>query len=221
MSALLTAAELARVLSGSTLVLQLASLWLSAPTTLTIASGVVTATQTMHKIATQAAAASDDLDTITGGASIPVLILQVATAAQAVVLKHGTGNITCPSSTDITLSAVGDVAILTWNGTGYTVATSATATVTGILALLQAGIALKVAINHVSSGALVFAAGDTSKTAVVGSGFAGCKVIVCFGAAPLLSVGNVWGSVAGDTLTVNVGIAPGGAGTTVNYLLYY
>jgi hypothetical protein len=221
-TALLTAAEIARVLSGSTLAIQLATLLLSVPTTLTISGGVVTATQTMHKIATEGAAASDNLDTITGGASFPVLILQVATAAQAVVLKHGTGNITCPSGADITLSAVGDMAILTWNGTTYTVATSATSATTGILAALQAGIALKVAINHVASGSLVFAAGDTSKTAVVGSGFNGSKAIVCFGADPLLSVaGGVWGVVSGDTLTVTLGIAPGGAGTTVNYLLYY
>ena len=41
-TALLTAAEIARVLSGSTLAIQLATLLLSVPTTLTISGGVVT-----------------------------------------------------------------------------------------------------------------------------------------------------------------------------------
>lgn len=218
---LLTATEIARVLAGSTLAIQMATLLLSAPTTLTIAGGVVTATQTMHRIATQGAAASDDLDTITGGASIPVLILQVATAAQAVVLKHGAGNITCAVAIDITLSAVGDMAILTWNGTGYTALAVSSAAPTGALGYFATIVDQKVDQSHVATGSLAFAAGDTTKTATVNAGFANSKVIVCFGADPLLSVGNVWGAVVGTTLTVNVGIAPGGAGTTVNYLLYY
>ena len=67
---LLTAAEIARVLSGSTLAIQLATLLLSAPTTLTISSGVVTAAQTQHLIDTEGSAASDDLDTVTGSATI-------------------------------------------------------------------------------------------------------------------------------------------------------
>ena len=218
---LLTATEIARVLAGSTLAIQLATLWLSAPTTLTIAGGVVTVTQTQHLIDTEGAAASDDLDTVTGGEAYPVLILRPASGARTVTLKHGTGNLSCELQQNVSLADVTDVAMLVWNGTGYTVTAYSTIAPTGGLGYLGTGLAEKVSISHVASGALVFAAGDTSKTAAVSSNFNGAKVIVCFGADPLASVGNVWGSVAGGTLTVNVGIAPGGAGTTVNYLLYY
>jgi len=219
---LLTAAEVVRVLSGSTLAIQMATLFLSAPTTLTISGGVVTATQTQHLIDTEGSAASDDLDTVTGGATIPILILRPASGARTVVLKHGTGNLTCELAQNVSLADATDVAVLVWNGTGYTVSSYSTIAPTGGLGYLGQGLAEKVSTSHVLTGSLAFAAGDTSKTAAVSSGFNGCKVIVCFGANPLLSVaGGVWGVVSGATLTVTLGIAPGGAGTTVNYLLYY
>jgi hypothetical protein len=218
---LLTAAEIARVLAGSTLLIQLATLWLSAPTTLTIASGVVTITQTQHLIDTEGAAASDDLDTVTGGEAYPVLILRPASGSRTVTLKHGTGNLACELQQSVALADVTDVAVLVWNGTGYTVTAYSTIAPTGGLGYLGQGLAEKVSSSHVATGSLAFAAGDTTKTAAVNSGFNGAKVIVCFGADPLASAGQVWGSVSGATLTVTLGTAPGGAGTTVNYLLYY
>ena len=63
-------------------------------TELTIASGVITVTQNYHKIDTESAAASDDLDTITAGTNVAaghVLHLRVESAARTVVLKTGTG----------------------------------------------------------------------------------------------------------------------------------
>ena len=218
---LLTAAEIARVLAGSTLLIQLATLWLSAPTALTIASGVVTVTQTQHLIDTEGAAASDDLDTVTGGEAYPVLILRPASGSRTVVLKHGTGNLACELAQNVSLADVTDVAILVWNGTGYTVTAYSTIAPTGGLGYLGLGLAEKVSSSHIATGSLTFAAGDTTKTAAVSSGFNGCKVIACFGADPLASAGKVWGSVSGATLTINLGTAPGGSGTTVNYLLYY
>ena len=63
-------------------------------TELTIASGVITATNNYHTIDTQSDGASDDLDTITAGTNVSagfVLVVQPASSARTVVLKNGTG----------------------------------------------------------------------------------------------------------------------------------
>lgn len=66
-------------------------------TTLTIAAGVVTATQSFHTIDTEGAAGTDDLDTINVPsymAGRPVqLELRAASSARDVVVKDGTGNL--------------------------------------------------------------------------------------------------------------------------------
>lgn len=84
----------------------------AAATELTIASGVVTATQSAHRIDTEADAASDDLDTISGGTAEDILIIRPENTARTVVLKHGTGNIYCPGGQDIELADIEDCAIL-------------------------------------------------------------------------------------------------------------
>jgi hypothetical protein len=61
--------------------------------TLTIASGVVTASQAYHTIDTEAAAASDNLDTINGAAAGLILVVRAANDARTVVAKDGTGNL--------------------------------------------------------------------------------------------------------------------------------
>lgn len=60
---------------------------------LTIASGVVTATGSRHRVDTQAAAATDDLDTINGGTAGDILILSTVNGARDVTAKDGTGNL--------------------------------------------------------------------------------------------------------------------------------
>lgn len=70
---------------------------------LTIATGVVTATGSYHTIDTEAAAATDDLDTINGGVAGRELFVQAENDARTVVLKHNTGNIFSPSAADISL----------------------------------------------------------------------------------------------------------------------
>jgi hypothetical protein len=85
--------------------------------TLTISSGVVTATGSSHNLDTEAAAATDDLDTINGGTEGDILILCTAVSSRDVTLKDGTGN----------LSLAGDFALLTsqyrivlyYNGTNW------------------------------------------------------------------------------------------------------
>lgn len=60
---------------------------------LTIASGVVTVTGTTHRVDTEAAAATDDLDTINGGIDGQLLIIKSVASARDVTLKDGTGNL--------------------------------------------------------------------------------------------------------------------------------
>lgn len=78
-----------------------------ASTELTIAAGSVAAETSHHTIDTEAAAASDDLDTITvaGVADFAVLILRLEDAARVVTLKDNTGNIQTKGNEDIVLDA--------------------------------------------------------------------------------------------------------------------
>jgi len=78
-----------------------------AATELTISSGSVAAETSHHTIDTEAAAASDDLDTITvaGVADFTVLYLRLEDAARVVTLKDNTGNIQTKNNEDIILDA--------------------------------------------------------------------------------------------------------------------
>lgn len=60
---------------------------------LTIATGAIAATGGFHTIDTETDAASDDLDTITGGVDGMVLVVQAENTARTVVAKDGTGNL--------------------------------------------------------------------------------------------------------------------------------
>lgn len=65
------------------------------PTTLTIASGVITVTQSYHTVDTEGAAGTDDLDTIddSGLADVSLITLRASSSSRTVVLKDGTGNL--------------------------------------------------------------------------------------------------------------------------------
>jgi len=80
------------------------------PATLTIATGVVTATGSFHLVDTEASAATDDLDTINGGSDGDVLYLQAANIARTVVVKDGTGNLLM--SGDFSLDNTNDILTL-------------------------------------------------------------------------------------------------------------
>jgi len=71
---------------------------------LTIATGIITPTGTVHTVDTQAAAATDDLDTTAGIESGQMLLLRAANSSRDVVVKHNTGNFFVPQALDITLS---------------------------------------------------------------------------------------------------------------------
>jgi hypothetical protein len=92
----------------------------AAATELTIATGAITVTQSQHAVDTEADAASDDLDTISGGTAGDVLYLVGANAARVVTLKHGTGNITSSTTADVVLPAAGFVELY-YDGTNWQV----------------------------------------------------------------------------------------------------
>jgi hypothetical protein len=82
---------------------------------LTIATGAITVTQNWHRVDTEAAAASDNLDTITAGADGQVLFLRIAADARNVVIRHAIDNIVCAGAANITLDLTSDLAILIYD----------------------------------------------------------------------------------------------------------
>ena len=76
-------------------------------TTLTIATGAITVTQSYHRVDTEAAAATDDLTTINGGIAGDILYLVAADDTHTVVLKHddtaGAGKIVTSDGLDYSL----------------------------------------------------------------------------------------------------------------------
>lgn len=79
-------------------------------TEVTIASGVITVTESVHIVDTEADAASDDLVTINGGAVGTILVLRSANAARDVTVKDGTGNIQCAG--DFVMNETHDIIVL-------------------------------------------------------------------------------------------------------------
>jgi hypothetical protein len=86
---------------------------------LTIASGVITVTGSYHSIDTESDAASDDLDTISGGSDGDVLFAVAANDARTVVLKHGTGNIVTHNGSDYSLDTINKLALLFYTGANW------------------------------------------------------------------------------------------------------
>ena len=86
-------------------------------TTLTIATGAVTITTSFHAIDTEAAGATDDLDTINGGQTGQVLYIHAANGARDVVAKDGTGNLKLAG--DFTLNNTEDALTLIYDGSNW------------------------------------------------------------------------------------------------------
>ena len=78
--------------------------FMAAATELTVAAGVITVTQSAHKLQ-PASGTADDLDTISGTAEGEYFLLYVTDeGTDTITLKHGTGNLSCSGGYDITLS---------------------------------------------------------------------------------------------------------------------
>lgn len=99
---------------GSGKSLELINLKAETPTTLTIATGSITAAQLYHSVATEAAAASDDLDNISGGADGRLLILRPSDDTKTVVVRHNQNpgvatNILMGNGNNYTMDGIGDM----------------------------------------------------------------------------------------------------------------
>ena len=101
-----------QTLSGKTL-----AKLLFARSDLTISSGAITATSAYHRVDTQAAAATDDLDTISGMVTGQVLIVSSVASARDVTIKHATGNLFLADGADCVLGDSRDHIILICTGT--------------------------------------------------------------------------------------------------------
>jgi len=87
-------------------------------TTKVISNGAITITQTFHRVDTEAAASSDNLDTINGaGTTASFLILRCLVGTRNIVIKHNIGNIQCCGAIDITLDNTFDFAFLFYDPT--------------------------------------------------------------------------------------------------------
>ncbi len=82
---------------------------LVAPTAITISGGVLTVTQTRHKVVNQGGAGTDDVDTITG--TMDVLVLQQNSPGQTIIFKHNTGNLLFEDNRDFKITDQNPVAI--------------------------------------------------------------------------------------------------------------
>lgn len=93
---------IANILAGATGFTQLS---LGTTSDKTIAGGIITADKSRHRLDTEGAAATDDLDTISGGAAGDVLRISIVNGARIVRLKHNTGNIYLASEADLWLDS--------------------------------------------------------------------------------------------------------------------
>ena len=90
-----------------------------AVSSLTIAAGVVTVTRSHHSLDTEAAAATDDLDTLTATGLTDgfVVVLRPANVARVVTVKDGTGNLLLNG--DYALNATDRSITLLYDGTNW------------------------------------------------------------------------------------------------------
>lgn len=83
----------------------------------TIAAGAITTTSGLCIVDTEAAAASDDLDTINGGVDGMILVIRAANSARTVVAKDGTGNMKLAG--DFSLDNAEDTLIMISDATNW------------------------------------------------------------------------------------------------------
>ena len=89
------------------------------PNSATISSGVIAYTSAYMVVDTEGAAATDNLDTISGGVDGDRLIIRATNGARHIVLKHLTGNIYLPNSKDVTLAETADKIEFIFRGTSW------------------------------------------------------------------------------------------------------
>jgi hypothetical protein len=86
----------------------------------TISGGVVTVTRNLHRVETESAAATDNLDTIEGHTSGGVLVISCYNAGHEIVIRNAVDNIRCVGGQNINLNAAGDFALLIYSDSAAT-----------------------------------------------------------------------------------------------------
>lgn len=79
---------------------------------LTISGGAITVTASYHSVDTEADASADDLDTINGGSTGDLLLLESVDNARDVTIKEATGNIFLQANTDNVMGDTTDKMLL-------------------------------------------------------------------------------------------------------------
>lgn len=110
--------HLENILNG---VQQYDQLRLNTATELTIATGAITVTKSYHQVDTESDAASDDLDTISGGAAGDILYITSANDSRTVTVRHNTGNILSWDGNNISLDNTRKCLELLFDGTNWRV----------------------------------------------------------------------------------------------------
>lgn len=86
-------------------------------TEVTIADGAAAITQNFHFLDTEGDAASDFLDTISGGEAGWWAILRSTNDARDIVIRHAVDNIYCSGGVNITLGQTNEIALAIYDGT--------------------------------------------------------------------------------------------------------
>ena len=154
--------------NGTQWIVLAASTLADVPSTLTIAAGAVAAVRAHHAIDTEAAAATDDLVTITGGRSGQYLLIRAANAARTVRITHSVvaNGIATPGGYDIVLAEATDWALLVHDGTQWGVVGHSELNPTQILDPGNAG---AIPVNRSGVCALTTAAGGETRTLAIPS----------------------------------------------------
>jgi hypothetical protein len=189
------------------------SLALNAPTELTIASGSVTVTQSVHTIDTEADGASDNFDTIAGMVANQFYLFKPASAARTVVLRDTlvstTGNIRTPFAQSISLAESDDWALGISDGTDVTIVAFRTLAENGGGA--GAIIGLRSALNTIDDSTIVAAINEVKANAIAAPAMQVASATLVAGTATINTVITV---AAGSVVTAHpTGVLTG----TTNY----
>jgi hypothetical protein len=83
---------------------------------ITIASGEITATNSFHRVDTESAASTDNLDTINGGETGQIIILKPVSGSRTIVVRDNAGNIQTAGGTNFSMNDGRDVIVLIYDG---------------------------------------------------------------------------------------------------------
>jgi len=168
-------------------------------TTVTIATGVATLTQANHMLETESAAATDDVDTISGLGNGEVAFLRAANGAHTAVLKHGTGNIVIPGDADYSLDDTTKTVQVIGDGTNVHLVGAAGGA--GADSVLKSTLTTK---------GDIYAASAASTPARIGVGANGQRLVAASGETPGMKWAGFDGAITAKTAVATLTVAQAG-----------